>query len=106
MDSNSPRIFTRLIRQRTEVVVDGVFFWLAGVGGDGRRRAANDGGGNVQRTMPGTSGSIGEHRDGWRMAAVDDDGGSGGSGGSGRGVGIIIILWLAALREEGAKTRI
>jgi len=85
------------------VAVDGVFFWLAGVGGDGRRRAANDGGGDMQRTMSGTSGSIGEHRDGRRVAAVDD---YGGSGGSARGVGIIIILWLAALREEGAKTRI
>jgi hypothetical protein len=39
------------------VAVDSVFFWLAGVGGDGRRRAANDGGGDVQRTTPGTSGS-------------------------------------------------
>ena len=43
--------------RRTKVAVDSVFFWLAGVGGDGRRRAANDGGGDVQRTTPGTSGS-------------------------------------------------
>jgi hypothetical protein len=43
-----PRIFARLIRQRTEVTVDGVFFWLAGVGGDGRLHAANDIGGDVQ----------------------------------------------------------
>ena len=32
-------------RQRTEVAVDGMFFWLAGVGDDGRQRAENDGGG-------------------------------------------------------------
>jgi len=37
------------------------------------------------------------------VAAVDDDGGSGGGG---QGVGIIIMLWLPALWEEGAKTRI
>ena len=43
-----------------EVAVDGVFFWLTGVGGGGRRRAVNDGGGDVQRTMPGTSGRVGE----------------------------------------------
>ncbi len=96
------------------MAVEGVFFWLAGVGGDGRLCAANDRGGDVQqmteegtcserRTTPGNSGSVGEHCDGRRVAAVDDDGGSGGSG---RVVGIIIILWLAALREEGAKTRI
>jgi hypothetical protein len=57
----------------------------------------------MRRTTLGTSGSVGERRDGQRVAAVNDDGGSGGSG---RGVGIIIILWLAALWEEGAKTRI
>ncbi len=60
----------------------------------------------MQRMTPGSSVSIGERRDGRRVAAVDDDGGSGGSGGGGRGVWIIIILWLAALWEEGAKTRI
>jgi hypothetical protein len=64
---------------------------------------ANDGGGDVQRTTPGTSGIVGERRDGRRKAAVDDDGGSGGGG---LGVGIIISIWLAALWKEGAKTRI
>jgi hypothetical protein len=49
----------------------------------------------MRRTTSGTLGSVGERRDGQRVAAVNDDGGSGGSG---RGVGIIIILWLAALR--------
>ena len=33
------------------------------MGDDGRRRAVNDGGGNVQQTMVGTSGSVGEHQD-------------------------------------------
>ena len=33
------------------MAVDGVFFWLAGVGGDGQQRAVNNGGGDVQRTM-------------------------------------------------------
>ena len=42
------------------MAVDGVFFWLAGVGGDGQQCAANDGGGEVQRTTPG---SVGERRD-------------------------------------------
>ncbi len=77
------------------MAVDGVFFWLAGVGGDGC--AANDGGGDVQRTTPGTSRSVGERRDGRRVAAVDNDGGSGGGY---RGGGIILILWLAELWEE------
>ncbi len=45
------------------MAVDGVFFWLAGVGCDGQQRAANDGGGEVQRTTLGTTGSIGERRD-------------------------------------------
>ncbi len=57
----------------------------------------------MQPTTAGTSGSVGERWDGWRVAAVDNNGGSGGGG---RGGGIIIILWLAALWEEGAKTRI
>ena len=39
------------------MAVNGLFFWLAGVGGDGRRRAGNNGGGDVQGTTPGTSGS-------------------------------------------------
>ena len=59
--------------------------------------------GDVQRAMRGTSESIGEPRDGQRIAAVHDDGGSGGGR---QGVGIIIILWLVVLWEEGAKTRI
>jgi hypothetical protein len=57
----------------------------------------------VQPTTAETLGSVGEHRDGRRVATVDDNGGSGGGG---RGGGIIIILWLAVLWEEGAKTRI
>ena len=81
-----------------------MFFWLAVVRGDSRQRAANDGGGNVQQTMPGMSGSIGERRDGQRVAAVDTD--DGGCGCGGHGGGIILILWLVALWEEGAKTRI
>jgi hypothetical protein len=61
---------------------------------------------DVQRTTPGTSGSVGERRDGRRVAAVDDDGGSGGGG---QGVGIIIILWLEmcgrrALRQESESS--
>ena len=68
-----------------------------------RRRAANDGGGDVQRTTLGMSGSIGECSNGRRVAAVDDNSGSGSGG---RGAGIIIILWLAALWEEGTKTKI
>jgi hypothetical protein len=79
-------------RWRSTACFSGWPVWnVGGDGGDGRRRAANDGGGDVQRTTPGTSGSVGEHRDGRRVAAVDDDGGSGGGG---QGVGIIIILWL------------
>ena len=96
------------------MAVEGVFFWLAGVGGDGRLCAANDRGGDVQqmteegtcserRTTPGNSGSVGEHCDGRRVAAVDDDSGSGNGG---RGAGVIIILWLAVLWEESAKTKI
>jgi hypothetical protein len=77
-----PRIFARLVRHRTEVTVDGVFFWLAGVGCDGRLRVANDRGGDVQRMTPETTGSFGEHRDGRWVAAVDDNGGRG-SGGRG-----------------------
>ena len=49
----------------------------------------------MRRTTSGTSGSVGERRDGQRVVAVNDDGGSGSSG---RGVGINFILWLAALR--------
>jgi hypothetical protein len=82
-----------------EVAVDGVFFWLTGVGGDSQQCAANDGGGDVQRTTPGMLGSTGERCNGRRKAAIDDDGGSGGGGGL--GVGIIIILWLAAFWEDG-----
>ena len=48
----------------------GVFFWLAGVRGDGQRRAANVGGGDVQQTTPGTLGSVGERRDGRRVTAA------------------------------------
>jgi hypothetical protein len=62
----------------------------------------NDGGGDVQRTTPGTSGSVGERRDGRRVAAVDDDGSSGGGG---RGGGIILILWLAALWGGGPNDK-
>jgi len=40
------------------------------------------------------------------VAAVDDDGSSSGSGGDDQRVGILIILWLASLWEEGAKTKI
>ncbi len=100
----APSVHAELL-QAMAMAVDSMFFWLTGVGGDGRRRAANDGGGNVQRTTPGMSGSIGEHRDGRRKAALDDNGGSVG-GGMGVGVGIIIILWVVALWEEGAKIRI
>ena len=60
---------------------------------------------NVQGMTLGMSGSVGELRDGWRLAAVKD-GGGGGGGGGGRGEGSIIFLWLAALWEEDAKTRI
>jgi hypothetical protein len=62
----------------------------------------NDGGGDVQRTTPGTSGSVGERRDGRRVVAVNDDGGSGGGG---RGGGIILILWLAALWGGGPNDK-
>ncbi len=48
-------------------------------------------------------GSVGEHRDGRRVVAVNDDNGSDGGG---QGEGSIIILWLAALWEEGTTTRI
>jgi hypothetical protein len=41
------------VHRRTKVAVNGVFFLLTGVGGDGRRRAANDGGDDAQRTTPG-----------------------------------------------------
>jgi hypothetical protein len=42
--------------RRMKVAVDGVFFWLTGVGGDGRRHhASNDGGGDVQRTTAETT---------------------------------------------------
>ena len=51
--------------------------------GDGRQRAVNDGGGDMQRTMPGTSGSIGEHQDGRQLEAANND--KGGSGDGGRG---------------------
>jgi hypothetical protein len=61
-----------------------VFFWLAGVGGDGRRRAVNDGGGDVQRTTPETSGSVGMDG-GWRLS-------TGGSGDGGRGGGSIYFM--------------
>jgi hypothetical protein len=71
-------------------LVGGMFFWLAGVGGEGQQRAANDGGGNVQQMTPRTSGSIGERQDGQRVAAVDDDGGSSSGG---RGGEIVLILW-------------
>jgi len=57
----------------------------------------------VQQTMPGMSGSVGERRDGRQVANVDDDSGSGNGG---RGAGVIIILWLAVLWEESAKTKI
>ena len=57
---------------------------------------------DVQRTTPGTSGSVGERRDGRRVAAVNDDGGSGGGG---RGGGIILILWLAALWGGGPNDK-
>jgi hypothetical protein len=67
------------------VAVDVVFFWLTGVRGDCWRRAANDGGGDVQRTTE--EATCSERRQGRRGA-------------------IIIILWLAALWEEGAKTKI
>ena len=77
--------------------VDGAFFWLASVGGDGC--AANNGG-NVQRTTPGTSGSVGERQDGQRVAAVDNDGGS--SGGS-RGGGISLNLWSAGVWDEAGR---
>jgi len=43
-----------------------MFFWLAGVGGDGRRRAVNEGGGDVQRTTANDSEDVGEHQDGRR----------------------------------------
>jgi len=69
-------------------MVIGVFFRLVGVGGEGRRHAVNDGGGDVQQTTPGTSGSVGELE--------------GTAGGDCRrrrrwqpGGGIVIILWLA-----------
>ena len=61
-----------------------MFFWLAGVGGDGRRRAVNDGGGDVQRTTPETSGSVGMDG-GWRLS-------TGGSGDGGRGGGSIYFM--------------
>ena len=80
------------------MAVVGMFFWLTGVLGDGRRHAANDGGGDVQRTTPGTSGRVGERRDGRWKAAIDDDSG----GGSGLGVGIIIFYGLRRCgRMEG-----
>jgi hypothetical protein len=41
--------------RRMKVAVDGVFFWLTGVGGDGRRHASNDGGGDVQQTTAETT---------------------------------------------------
>ena len=78
-------------RRRTEVAVDGEFFWLT-------RCAANYGGGDVQQTTPGTLGSVGERRDGRRKAAI---GNNDGSSGGGRGGGIVIILWLAVLWEDG-----
>ena len=43
----------------------------------------------MQQMTPGTSGRVGERHNGWRKAAIDDNGGSGGGGGL--GVGIIIF---------------
>ncbi len=60
---------------------------MAGVGGDSQGCAANDGGGDVQQTTPGTLGSVGYRLDGQRVAAVDDGGGSGGGGCGGGGCG-------------------
>ena len=83
----------------------GVFFWLAGVGGDSQGCAANDGGGDVQRTTPGTLGSVGYHPDGRRVANVDDGGSSGGTAVVAAAGGRDYYLWLASLWEEGAKMR-
>ena len=75
-----------------------MFFWLAGVGGDGRRRAVNDGGGDVQRN---DARDFGERRDGRRLAAVDRRQRRRRPGGR-----EYLFIWLVALWEEVAKTRI
>ena len=50
--------------------------------------------------MPGTSGNVGERRDGRRVAAVNDNEGSDGGG---RGGWDYSYLWLAALWEDGVR---
>jgi hypothetical protein len=79
--------------RRTKVAVDGVFFWLTGVGGDGRRHAANDGGGDVQQTTAETTRS--EQR----------RGGSGDGGGVRRGVQCGCVRRHAANDDGGNMQR-